>query len=373
MFSISEDIVNKPDGMHIRAPRKPFPWWGPFDAVDAIGRAMLAFGLLGLSGLFLQIQYNDMFNLLLAKAAINLDTFLKLEAYLCIALMLLGVISGIGILYRKRFGLIALFAQSGLYIFIVLGVAVFFAIALIRGLFAGDPQSYYFMNRYSYYLAEFTDTGKLVFINFPVMVGSLFLALAVPGALFVCWRKACLKYEFSHVHLPKLEHGQWDGTRLFGILWLVLGTGIVLIIYQTVIYRMTYYFETERWVSYTITGIAMFLFAIGALMVTGGILFLRRSNVGRVILRSIVFAFIVLLAVVFSALVFVVPQTGLPAFEVVTLFIFITFGLFVLGYALFEVRRYFSCPKVMAWCWKGEYTPPWKRMIEQYKINKNTE
>jgi hypothetical protein len=371
MKTADEDIIEKPDGLHVRASRKPFPWWGPFDAVDAIGRSLLLWGLLGLSGLFLVFLFMDNFDLLLSENAINPETFLRIQGDLCLFHMLLGIVSGIGILYRRRFGLLVLFAQVGLY-FIALAVAIFFVAVSVWRLIENGPDAWHYYD-YPAYLKEYSDTAKLFFINIPLLVGLPLLLFAIPVAIISCWRKPSFRYEFSHVPLAKLESGQWDGTRLFGIFWLVFGTGILLIVYQAALYGMMYYLGIKGWVSYVFWGVTLFVLALGIMMIVGSILFLKRSNTGRVILRSIIFAFIVLLAVVFSVLVFVVPQTGLPAFETVTLFIFITFGLFVLGYALFEVRRYFSCPKVMAWCGKGEYTPPWKPMIEQYKISKNTE
>jgi len=242
-----DDIIEKPDGLHLRAPRKPFPLWGPFDAVDAIGRSLLLWGLLGVAGLFLQIQYNHEFQILQAGNELNLNTFLKLEASFCLAHMLLGVISGAGILYRKRIGVLALFAQVGIYL-IALAAAIIFAVMLLWALIENGPDVWSFYE-YPAYLKEYSDTPKLVFVNFPLVSGLSFLLFAIPVAAFICWRKPSFRYEFSHVHRPKLEHGQWDGTKLFGALWLVLGTGMLLIVYQAAIYGMMYYLGIKGWVS----------------------------------------------------------------------------------------------------------------------------
>ena len=50
---ITEDIVKDARGaLHIKAPRRPFPWWGPSNPTDAIGRVLLFLGLWFLSWLF---------------------------------------------------------------------------------------------------------------------------------------------------------------------------------------------------------------------------------------------------------------------------------------------------------------------------------
>ena len=112
-----ENVRVTEDGIFLRAPRRPFPWWGPFDATDAIGRFLLFTGLSFLAGLFSIGAVPYVINELRLYDEAGLIFALAVFA----AVAILFAAMGLGILLRHRWGIfLAKFWTAFIYAILII-------------------------------------------------------------------------------------------------------------------------------------------------------------------------------------------------------------------------------------------------------------
>ncbi|MHC4662795.1 MAG: hypothetical protein ACYS8W_14025 [Planctomycetota bacterium] len=328
-------IIRKTDGaLTVRAPEQPFPWWGPFNGIDAIGRAVL---LIGLSNLVYALAN---FVFIRSQMGQRGSSFPLGDYYwIYFTLHLLGAVSripaGAGILLRKSWGVRIL--KLALYYSVIdfLCIPVYMAV------------------RYG------------GFFNFPTILTHAFLIYTF---LFPLWRWLRLpstRYGFEHVSVNELEMTQEAGGILFGStvarigLWMVLQSSAYL-------FSILNFYRSNRIISFWsimyITG-----FFLGIFVIVSGIMYKRKKRGRRTRLQ--IYAFMILgmlaaVAVYMLATFNLSPYNlGMMGIETITMISARVFYLLGVGYVVFEAIRYLRSGAAKAFCRAGWHVPDWKEQI----------
>jgi hypothetical protein len=333
MELLDQDTIEKEDGLKVRRPRTPFPFWGPFDSVNAIGRSILLISLFGLACFFMIVVIGSR------------DYYFGLDG--------------------KPFTKLA---------FILAGVIL---ITIIRGdifwlLFTIDL------------LDASTLTAKIRYLLafLPGLFGILTCLCSIPIMIIISMRKPAVSYQFEHVPLSRLENGMWESTRAFGVLVVLMGIGLlsmwalneimieILLNSDELRYHSAYYG--------IILPIIIVVSILAALLLAGGILLLMHHNAGRIIIICYLFFFWLVLIIMFCSAIARSPfhresLTYETPVENLIIYSVMAFGFLVFTYVLLEIKRHLSSPKVIAWCRKGTYVPEWEKQIEDYEKLKTGE
>ncbi|MHC4662801.1 MAG: hypothetical protein ACYS8W_14055 [Planctomycetota bacterium] len=317
-------------GDKITAPQRPFPWWGEFDAVNAIGRTILLVGLwaLGNATFIMLIDSPDLTFLKGADftkpANFNL-TYSILAAVICLP-------TGPALLFRQRWGIIGLRFVLIVSVFWLPGSAPFFAAYLIPGVLA---------------------------------------------PLFMLWSAAHIKYEFQYVHHSTVGKSLDTYPRFFGISTLYLGAYSIVV---TIIIcsRPGQQGIFGKFGPVTETLFISIIGAAAVILIISSLAFILRRDWGRITLIAVLpvpFLLFLLDIIVKSAGMFYEagqPKAAMATMRKLHAFV-LAFGALVIIYAMMEIVRYLLSDKVKAFCRAGEYSPPWATQLEMLKLRDEEE
>ncbi|MHC4662802.1 MAG: HEAT repeat domain-containing protein [Planctomycetota bacterium] len=413
-------IKDQSKEINMRAPKRPFPWWGPFDAADAVGRTMLLLCLCALAGLFAAsvvfimqfrpdgwfwevevVGYGAIFAIIVAcggffgamgagillgknwgsvlfKTILVLATLTQFVLTVMMSLALAIMPSG-NVAYLKLLSPVSLAASALLYFGTVYPLWRYWGECHVRYNFGFVSQE------------ELTDglyNSTRRFARAMIFLGIVFAAAALMidigiweegfGRGFSSSHRTAL--EFMHVlkylitvavlvaiPLYSRKNGYRNYRTIAGIIILAVLHWSVMIYFMAV----SPVNETEL----TLAGIPLVAgYLLGFVLLAAGTGFYNRSDAARKMLAWIPLIFF-LVALAYTILVFVEPWTGLwrelEYFDEDEMVIFLAFmfAIVIPVYVLFELHRYFHSDKAKAWCRSGKYLPPWQaqlRLISEY-------
>ena len=332
-----ENILSTSHGIMIRAPLRPFPWWGPFNASDAIGRAFLLLGLWGIGGIFLLIAHD-----LLGEASTILDLpddLRKHPLYLvCLGAAFFCAV-GAGMLYRERWAIVGF---------------KFFTIAAWPMLVMFLPPQWLEKDGSSRAREEYIA----MLLSIECLIA---LAFAWVAPFWRYFGEKHVRWEFDFVRYDLVADNDFATTKRFGGAAALTGVALALAASaETVV------IAANRLAQIFVAG----CFAFAAALIAAGLLFRAKNNGGRQMLLLLVPVAAVAailyplwsLGGVFSAMRKGAAQ---PA-RVDQLAIFVLmFGLLIPAYVFVEIGRYLMSEKAKAWCGVGEYSPPWQTQLDQ--------
>ncbi|MHC4662797.1 MAG: hypothetical protein ACYS8W_14035 [Planctomycetota bacterium] len=329
-----EDVIDSPRGKFVRSPRKPFPWWGPFNGVEAIGRSVLLFGLVGLGALFIGLLTKQTIVEGGPFAGMRIQPTISLAEIIGILFTICLIGAGSGILLRKNWGIV--FLKILLVVFaVVLGIFIVFSLyGLLR-----------------------SPGGFL--LAFPSMGGMALALLAMIFSLWRYWSYPSVRYEFGHVRINELKNTSQKTSILFGVTvglyglaWALISSQFILVGFLGGVFML----------------IILTLIGISVMIAIGGFLYQKRSNGGRIIL--IVMSGIGML-LMFASIIFAMAMLGFSPQNTMSTPLPILasgahtlFHLLSLCYVLFEIIRFMLTDKAKAWTRRGRYIPPWMEQIK---------
>ncbi len=344
---ITEDIIRSKDGgLWLRAPRKPFPWWGSFHPVNSIGRILLLVSLWFLALLFsIIVAALESWN--------RPGTSELMVAFLILLIPLVtSFTAGSGILMRKTWGIGSLrILLTVLSIFIWLGITIMFGSLLNE---AFDERYYYYRSLDSEFF-------------FPLIL----LVLSFFGIIIPLWgyfRAPHVRYEFDFVPLSRIDRNVGKSAIRFAFSFLVAGIFQVSIILFTVMEEPRFFrILGGNWI---IKVYPVAVLVAGLLIIIFAPAFAWKSNAGRMGLLvlcwvQIILMIVLLVSFLYDAVSFqrLLSPSSIGNPELVFL-ILIIFGIAIASFVFFEIRRYLSSDRAKAWCWKVVYIPPWRKQIK---------
>ncbi|MHC4660936.1 MAG: hypothetical protein ACYS8W_04545 [Planctomycetota bacterium] len=350
MNSAEGEIIRKAEGDIIRAPRRPFPWWGPFDSTNALGRAIVLWGLMGLTGLFVATlgiveTRKDVLGFVTQKQYEITSKDIVYAVYSVFA-----IAAGMGILLRKRWGVFIV-----KFMIITIAVAWFFATGTMI----------------SKMISIRMDIVKMIIMILPMLVGYTILFLAIPFSIWGYWKKPGIRYEFKSIEIAKLRNSEFDTTKQFANLVILLGIALCLGAYQTGILHILFGFPDDK--KFIVLLILIGLLVAGLLPLLGGYFYRKGNNTGRRILRALAVLGIIVWTGLLLFFLFGVGMLSKSSdyrpIQILSLGGLMTFFCIVFVYVFFELFRYLGCRKAMAWCKRGYYKPPWEKQIAQIHEN----
>ncbi|TET39128.1 MAG: hypothetical protein E3J72_01255 [Planctomycetota bacterium] len=398
---------------------RPFPWWGPFDAVDVIGRTILLMALTFLASLFVIGV-----TVLQAGPGRGMPRGIEMIALIFPVVMLLAEVGlfvaiGAGVLFRREWAItlfkillvlicIPLFIV-GIVLLVLVGLAL---LAVIRG-----PGGALFL------LAGF---GLCVLYFFGIVM-----------PLWRFWKTREVRYNFVFVPCRTVQVGLFENTRRFGTTLILSGLAMLIVstlfdfglwgsfvarrilnvkdptafvrsivllsaatFLPALIIAMGYRTVTlvlglaalavanigsafvilrqleDRAEFLPVVFLLFFIFlssAMGFWLLAAGIGYRQGADSARVALQGVAvagFALIagaVILGFVFSAMRFDKSEVLMMNLGEIAGMLVPMFQMVVPVYVLFEIFRYFRSDKAKAWCGAGKYAPPWKWQLEHVR------
>ncbi|MHC4661269.1 MAG: hypothetical protein ACYS8W_06230 [Planctomycetota bacterium] len=313
----------------IGAGKRPIRWWGPFDAGDALGRISLALGVWLIGILAHAAMDSPDFR---SNDILDFVTMLFVTAFL-----MLPVLSGIGILAKKYWGVIYFRLTIGLLAL----PAFFFFIAVLA----------------EEYMFELQGIGLMC-------VPFLFSFYH----LWTYWKANHVRYQFTYLRHRHVEKDLFRTTKgagtPFGLLLFELP--IAAAIWTNMVSEGDP--DNDMLTASIIVGLLF-----GIFVAVSGFAFRARVYAGRICMITasvILLAGHALFSVIATANQVTLVQKA-PALKMTSMIMETSvgvFGLAIPAYALFEMLRFLLSDKVKAWCRVGTYTPPWReqlRIIEE--------
>ncbi|MHC4662796.1 MAG: hypothetical protein ACYS8W_14030 [Planctomycetota bacterium] len=344
------DIVSIRGSVFVRAPKRPFPWWGSFDATNAIGRSFLLFGLVWLGSLFVRM--------LLLRDSDPWQTqpyYSRREGIFDIWLVLnigetgLLIAAGMGILLRKNIGILMM------RIFVI-WLPLKLLYLMLRPFF-----------RYGGFPDEIIGLVVISITAYMTFVGTIAVAL------WLYFKKAPARYEFGYIDIRYVKRGTWGPTRIFGYAVGAVGIAPILLSLAILITLATAGGSDEPIPILIFLG----LFAFGIALSVSGFCFSSGLNGGRIAIRVIAFVALIFLVILF--VLFLISRTFtpssiavMPAFQLAGS----GAGLLAFGatfYVLLEIVRYLRSERARAWCGYGSYIPPWTEQIKAAEAMEESE
>jgi hypothetical protein len=198
--------------LSIRAEERPFPWWGPFDVVDAIGRALAILGLACLSVIFALILNFEEIVYVSYSGRIRPDDLLGFITAVAVTLCVAGFFAamGAGILLRRQWAVIMF---RSLLVMVAIPVAFGALFLFLMALFS--PMLRMDASGVVYSLAG----------CFVLLIIFFFLL----GQLWRFWNAWHVKYSLGYVPVRSLDEGLFDTTRRFARSLPRIGIALIII------------------------------------------------------------------------------------------------------------------------------------------------
>ncbi|TET39129.1 MAG: hypothetical protein E3J72_01260 [Planctomycetota bacterium] len=338
-----ENIRVTAGGIFLRAPRRPFPWWGPFDAIDAFGRMWIITGLYQLACLFwiAGSQFN-LINIGERGAADSILPEFGLSLLILVIMAALFIATGTGLLLRRSWCIGLLRASL---VLTTLFLVVFF-LFLIREQYPNTD-----------------DITVVVFFMLPVFIAWM----EILSAIWMFWHEPGVRYYFEFTKTSDLESRIYRTTDRFGRVVAALGVALGLCMLCSIISSFAYGGDVMGAVVVFGFLFAIF-FSIGWLLKDG-------ANFARIALLVIVVLSLCVWILLITALVLVTISLGvnfrgrvepssvaIPAFSILPAIFFAV-----------ELVRYLRSNKMKAWCGIGKYTPPWQAQVDLLQEQENAQ
>jgi hypothetical protein len=345
-----ENIRVTEKGISIRAPKRPFPWWGPFDACDAIGRFMVILVLSLLASITLSIL-SELVSLG-STPAIMSDALKDLSFAIITSIFILAMlmIPALGMLFRKKWSIV--------YIKVLLILISTFVVFTVV---------------FNFFVRE----GDDFVIGACVMPAILIMWLGIALNLWLFLSDPHTLYYFSPVPLKKLEKNPFSTTKrmIIPILASAISvlTGISCFIVLPLTHPRRYSFSENAWpILWGSISVIAFLILAPA--------FLKRWKATRLIFLTDLVLLLIVTIITIGGLILITYVDrnifGGPGFDrelqIDSLTIIIFFAPWL--YIIFELFRYIRTDRFRAWCrLEKNYVPPWKKQIEAFRMGQEEE
>ncbi|MHC4660579.1 MAG: hypothetical protein ACYS8W_02700 [Planctomycetota bacterium] len=419
--------------LYIKAPARPFPWWGEFNLPDAVGRAFLIAALACISFSAIGIMSRTRIYNAAALSLIAVPFLFAFGLSFIYRSWVSTLIIGILLVLMGAFVTLSVFRYA---YYSIDAMAVPEKYMQYRRSIEGDP-IFGFVYRES------------VLNLIPRIAVYIFLFFGMVAPLWRCWNRNHVYYYFSHVRADTLENGLFDTVAMYGSAMILLGaaaflSGIIISfggVDWGMIYRRditVFHFEYAAiflsvlicaviaafWklrLSIIVCGLfAVFGFSIAVLagwgyiilpiwasphgwtrweiwdgfsfvilglitlvpafiILLGAIAFRKGLNYGRLWLHAGIVTAIITIAlwafripIVYFSRELLVPGNKFEIYD----FGFVLYSLFkfaVPGYILLEMIRFLRSAKALAWCGVGEYVPPWERQLDEIILEREYE
>ncbi|MHC4662799.1 MAG: hypothetical protein ACYS8W_14045 [Planctomycetota bacterium] len=333
--------------LFLRADEHPFPWWGPFDVTNTIGRIMILVGLWGLSYIFVA-------GIAMMQGQLDANYNMLLFALLLIIITAVMTAGGAGILIRKKWGI------GGLRIVLVL-LTMLLVILTASELTNGSK--FFRISTYSYDLLEITPISIL----YVLIYAFIFPATVLP--LWLYFRSPHILHEFESTADAMAHARLYNTTKRFGLavaLW-----GIILMPFSITLFSQIAFTPLSE--VFVINLYLIILFVSGFAALCAGMGFWASLNKAR---RILLFVIVLIMALTAVAFAFISVETvrelisrrfRLRSLMLIARIPFAFFGLIILEFIFFEILRYLKSAKAKAWCGVGKYEQPWKTKVDWIK------